>query len=149
MNRHGVTLIELMMTMVIGAIAFFALSVPFTAERTFWGAGNRQTEAQRDAQMVLRTIARTGRQSTGYNAALARFNVACGTESYAATNGQLTLTKCAGGTVTLIDGVKSRVAAFSITPVGTKLVDVRIQITRQGGVENEDLRSQIFMRNAP
>ena len=148
MNRRGVTLVELIMTVVIGAIAFFALSVPFVAERTFWSSGTRQTEAQRDAQLVLRAIARTARQSSGYNAALGQFTTVCGTESFTAASGQLTLTDCAGNTLTLIDGFRSQVAAFSITAVGTKLVDVHVQIIRQGGVENEDLRTRIFMRNA-
>lgn len=148
MNQRGVTLVELVITVVIGAIAFSALSVPFMSERSFWGSGTRQTEAQRDAQVVLRAVARTARESTGYDSALGQFTVACGTESFAATGGQLTLTDCAGTALTLIDGASSQAAIFSITPVGNRLVDVHIKITRQGGAENADMQSRIFMRNA-
>ena len=62
MNRRGVTLIELLITVMIGAIAMFALVPPFIAEGNFFRKGKRQTEAQRDAQMVLRAMARAVRE---------------------------------------------------------------------------------------
>lgn len=148
MNRRGVTLIELLMTMIIGGIAFFALSVPFMAERNFWNSGKRQTLTQDDAHMAMRTIARTARQSAGYNAALGSFAVACGNESFTASNGQLTLTDCDGNAHMLIDGSQSRVGVFSITAVSTNIIDVHIQVIHQGGAENENLQSRILMRNA-
>ena len=66
MNRRGVTLIELLITIIIGAIAMLALAVPFSAERIFWLRGDTQAEAQRDAQLALRAMARVGRQSSCY-----------------------------------------------------------------------------------
>lgn len=63
MNRRGVTLIELLMTIIIGSIAVLAMWPPFVAERLLWNKGKRQTEAQRDAQMALRSMARFGRES--------------------------------------------------------------------------------------
>ena len=147
MNRRGVTLIELLITVVIGAIAFFALAMPFIAERASWGAGNRQTEAQRDAQMGMRAIARTARASSSYNA-VTGFTVACGTTTFTKVGSQLLMNNC-GTPLTLINGVKSQVASFSITPVGTKLVSVVLRVTRVGGQEDEQLQSQLFLRNAP
>ena len=146
MTRRGVTLVELIVTVVIGAIAFFALAMPFIAERSFWGSGNRQTEAQRDAQVVMRAIARTARSSSGYNA-VTGFTVNCGTTSFTKSGSQLLMDSC-GDALTLIDGAKSQVASFSITPVSTKLVTVQLRITRVGGQEDESLQSQLFLRNA-
>ena len=60
-SRKGVTLIELLVTIVIGSIAMMALSVPFMSERIFWLSGDAQAESQRDAQMALRAMARVAR----------------------------------------------------------------------------------------
>ena len=165
MIRRGVTLIELIMTMVIGAIAFFALSVPFVAERSLWGSGTRQTEAQRDAQVILRAIARTARQSgyyqitgaagsntiTFYDKPPAQGGVIRGCFRGGVAFGnqfQMDSTACSAASPALVDGVQSRVATFSITPIGTKLVNVQLRVTRLGGQENEQIRSQLFLRNA-
>ena len=40
MNRCGVTLIELLITTIIGSIAMLALAVPFSSERIFWLSGH-------------------------------------------------------------------------------------------------------------
>ena len=64
--HRGVTLVEVLITVVIASIAMMALAVPFVAERSFWGVGKRQTEAQRDAQLAMRTIARMGREGATY-----------------------------------------------------------------------------------
>ena len=63
-SQRGVTLIEVLMVVVISAIAMFALVPPFIAEGSLFRKGKRQTEAQRDAQMALRAMARVGREST-------------------------------------------------------------------------------------
>ena len=66
MNRRGVTLIEMLIALVISAIAMMALAVPLIAERAMVGSGKAQTEAQRDAEMVLRAIARAALGSDQY-----------------------------------------------------------------------------------
>ncbi len=63
-NQKGVTLIEILIVAIIGAIALIALAVPFMAERRFSGLGKSQIEAQRDAQLVTRAIARIARESS-------------------------------------------------------------------------------------
>jgi prepilin-type N-terminal cleavage/methylation domain-containing protein len=146
MNRRGVTLIELLMAVIIGGIAFFALAMPFIAERVFWGSGNRQTEAQRDAHMVMRAIGRVARESSAYGA-VTGFTVTCGTATFAANAGQLQMNRC-GELLTLVDGVQSQVAAFSITPAGTNMVTVQLRVTRFGGQEDEQLQTQLYLRNA-
>ena len=57
-TRSGVTLIELLVAVMIGAIACLGLSAPMMAERRFWIAGIAQAESQRDAQLAMRAIAR-------------------------------------------------------------------------------------------
>src|SRR3989338_6543618 len=62
-SRRGVTLIEVLMVVVISAIAMFALVPPFLAEGSLFRKGKRQTEAQRDAQMALRAMGFAARES--------------------------------------------------------------------------------------
>jgi type II secretory pathway pseudopilin PulG len=59
-----VTLIEVLVTVVISAIAMMALAMPVVAERRFWTIGIQQTQVQRDAQVALRAIAKVARQSS-------------------------------------------------------------------------------------
>ena len=63
MSRRCVTLLELLIATVISTIAMFALVPPFLAEGNLFRKGQRQTEAQRDAQMAMRAIARVARES--------------------------------------------------------------------------------------
>ena len=161
MNRRGVTLIELLMAIVIGTIAFFALAMPFIAERSFWNSGRRQAEAQRDAQMGLRAMARVARQSTSYAVSQGGAQVAFTPPSGGspscfrggpAFGNQLLLfanTTCTGSPLVLIDGNRSRVTSLimtSITP--NRLVQVQLQVTHQNQ-RTELLATNLFLRNAP
>ena len=158
MNRRGFTIIELLMAVVIGAIAMMALAIPFIAERSFFGTGKRQTEAQRDAQMALRALARTARMSTTYDASVPgqlSFTVpSCGTSIFERhAGGEFHLHGCSGDLV-LIDGVRSRVASFTVTPIiANKLVRVQLQMTNRLSATDPRQRSELlvtelFLRNA-
>lgn len=160
--RNGVTLIELLLAVVIGAIAFFPLTVPFVSERSFTGAGRRQAEAQRDAQMALRAIARAARQGTnpspapGNTSDTFTFQLplpSCpGAEvrfdGGPSLNGTLQMTDgCSNRTALLIDGVRSRVTNLVFTGVTNRLVRVGIDVTYEGQ-QTERLETELFLRNA-
>ena len=158
----GVTLIELLVTLIIAGIAFFGLAVPFFSERSFWRQGERQTEAQRDAQVGLRALARSAHGSSSHNlvvgttASSITFNVLCpgggaGTRQFIGTPGagnqfQL-IDSCSGQTTTFIDGNRSQVIAWQATAVTPRLVRVRMQVT-QGNQSNELLETEVYLRNA-
>jgi len=164
-RRQAFTLIELVITMVISTLALLALSVPFMAERTFWGAGNRQTEAQRDAQVALRALGRAAREASSYavmnpGPTLGQLTVTgpggvtCVTGGPAA-GGQLLLGNgCADpAPLVLIDGVRSRVASLQVTPAGTRLVRVRLLLQHRlrvtdVTVEDELVETELYLRNA-
>lgn len=164
----GVTLVELLITIVIGSIAFMALAVPFVAERAMNLSGQAQAEAQRDGQMVMRAIARAARESTQYNSGV--FSVICagpdgifgtgddvtGTRQFIQTGTQLTLQDtCTGQTITLIDGVRSRVTTFTMTePVNDRLVRVQLVIQHEprvggGRIQLETMETEVHLRNGP
>ena len=153
----GVTLLELLIAMIIGSIAFFALAVPFVAERSFWNTGARQAEAQRDAQFVLRAIARIARQSSGYaiseGGAKITFTTPGGPASCvrggATYSGQMHLYEDCGVSpqLMLIDGVRSRVTTLAITAVTSSLVHIQLRVTHQNQ-QDEQLDTDLFLRNA-
>ncbi len=164
MNRRGVTLIELLMAVVIGAIAMFALVPPFLAEGNLFRKGKRQTEAQRDAQMGMRAIARVGRQSLSYSpnspGSILVFTEPVGGQAcFQRLGNQLIVTRpnCVGGalgvnTTVLIDGVRSQVANFTMTPVTNKLVRVHLEVTHRLRTtdplsEKETLETELLLRN--
>ncbi len=167
MNRRGVTIIELLMALVVGAIAFFALAVPLVAERSFWGSGKRQAEAQRDAQIALRALARVARQSLSYavtgggNQITFTFKNSSGVTTTSCFQGgqafgnqlQRYTTACGAGSATvLIDGAKSRVTSLVITPIAPNLVRVQLQVTQQLSAQNQRnalMVTDLFLRNAP
>ena len=168
-SRKGVTLIELLITIIIGAIAMMALSVPFMTERIFWLGGTAQAESQRDAQMGARAIARAARQSTQYNPfsgsagwfASPAAGVTCFQGGPTFNNGSLYMYTssgilgCAGAPTILIDGNapitrRSQVQVFSMTEiVDNKLVRVHLDVlhTRGSRQENEVVDTDIFLRN--
>lgn len=159
----GVTLVELLVAFLICGIAFFGLAVPFFSDRLFWMQGERQVEAQRDAQVVLRAMARSARTSSRHNLTVGAsansitFNLLCsdgvtsGTRQFTGTpgsGGQLQMTdSCSGQTVTLIDGNRSQVTDWQVTAVTSQLVLVRLQVT-QKGERSELLETEIYLRNA-
>ena len=159
MTRRGVTLIELLIAIVIGSIAFFALTVPFVAERSFWASGRRQAEAQRDGQIALRAIARIVRQSTsctvpggsgpqftctapGGSASCFRGGPSFGNQLQRYSGA------CGSGTATiLVDGNRSRVTSLTATTIATNIVRVRLQITYQNQ-RTALFLTDLFLRNA-
>ena len=154
-NERGFSLIELLITMIISSIAMMALAVPFMAERSMWATGRQQAAAQRDAQMALRTMARVAREGNNYviNANSITFTTPCGTKVFQTAGNSSQqfemVDNCAAPsqTVTLIDGTRSRVTQFNPTAVTTRLVQIQFQITNEGQ-ENEQLQTQLFLRNA-
>ena len=169
MNRRGVTIIELLMTIIIGSIAVLAMWPPFVAERLLWNKGKRQTEAQRDAQMGLRAIARSGRESRSYEVTnpapdeiqvrFFKFIDECfiGTPTSQGGIGRLVFNPgCEFGAagIVLIDGVRSRVEEFIPSPVpgNPKLAQIHLVVshrlrTTDNRSENEVLDTTLFLRN--
>ena len=169
-SRRGVTLIEVLIAVVISAIAMFALVPPFLAEGNLFRKGKRQTEAQRDAQMALRAMARVGRSGleapvigsnrVGFTVPCTLFGVGAPLTArvvFLSSNGQLQMTNfCLGSgvTSTLIDGTRSRVTSFTSTAIiPNKLVHVQLQVTHSLTAtdpqsELETLDTELFLRNA-
>ena len=159
-SQRGASLIELLITIIIGVIALMALAVPFVAERSFESSGKRQTEAQRDAQMALRSMTKAARDSSSYfvtaGASSTRIDFArpCGTMSFEGgpnfSGGQIWwVNGCVApvDTTVLIDGIRSRVTNFTVTPVTTRLVKLRLDVIHEN-LRSEFLETEIFLRNA-
>ena len=167
MNQRGVTLIELLMVIVISAIAMMALAVPLVAERAFLGSGKAQTESQRDAEMGIRAMAHIARQCQAYqfpSGGVVKF-VSSPAGPGACFKGGPLFNKqllmfdesCVGAggiaTLVLIDGNRSKVEEFTATQVvPNKLVQIHIVVSHQpvvGGPRQEDevLDTEIFLRN--
>ena len=177
MKQRGVTLIELLLTIIIGSIAMLALAVPFSAERLFWNQGKRETESQRDAQLAMQAIARVARDSNQYlipNSSTLVLTTSC--QKYLGSNpnpvfARIVIPKvgtqlefenfCTApiGSVTgvkdlLIDGNRSQVEGFTATQITNKSVHVALSIShllRPGDPRkgNEFLDTELFLRNGP
>ena len=160
-NQRGVTLLELLIVIIISVILVLTAMVPFVAERLFWGRGRRRVESQQDAQIVMRAIERVARESSLYavNANQITFTSPCGTRQFqlaGASNNQLQLVNnCVSPaqTLTFIDGNRSRVTNWVITPVNTKLVTIQLRVAHRllatdPREENETLVTEFFLRNA-
>ncbi len=162
-RRCGFTLVELLVVIVIVSIALASLMIPFVAERAFWRTGDRQAEAQRDAQVVLEGMARAAREASAYTI----INDGAGGNGYIqfTINGQQV--EFQGGpafspsgtfemrnlatavTSQWIDGVRSRVTSFTLArPIASsdKLVRARLVVAQQG-TEDEVLETEIFLHN--
>ena len=171
-TQKGVTLIELLMVIVISAIAMMALAVPLVAERAFLGSGQAQAESQRDGEMALRAMARGARQSSACNITPGPGNkvqvqfvggLRCfkgGPDYPAAGRGELHLfdESCAGAggiaTAILIDGNRSKVEEMTVSaPVNNKLVRVHLRVSHHpiaadpSRIEDEVLDTELFLRN--
>lgn len=151
-NERGFSLIELLVTMIIASIALFATAVPFMAERSFWQRGKRQVEAQRDAHLMMRSIARAARQSnhSSVTGNILTLTAACGTHIFQTSGSEFQITNnCVSPaqTTTLIDGADSAVTQFVPTIISSKIVKIELQITRESKAA-EQLETQIFLRNA-
>ena len=159
MSRRGVTLIELLIAVVIGSIAMFALAAPLIAEGQFFRKGKRQTEAQRDGQLVLRAMAFVAHESSGYTPTADGVDFlntsVCGVNPVSFHRHTDVLEMHCGGAppTILIDGGRSRVAGFTVTPViANKLVRIRLDITHRlrttdPFTENELVETELFLRN--
>jgi prepilin-type N-terminal cleavage/methylation domain-containing protein len=148
--KRGVTLIELLITVVIGSITLCALAMPFIADRSFWASGRGQSEAQRDAQMVMRAIARVARESTGYTAATGFQPPVGPSRQFCLQAGQLFLADtCTNPTtsVLLIDGNRSLVTNLVIAPITNKLVRIQLEVTHLNR-GTEQLETELLLRNA-
>ena len=160
-NQRGFSLLELLIAMIISSIALLGAAAPFIAERSFWASGKRQVEAQRDAQMALRSMARFARQGNGYVIGGSSGNVTivftrpsgnvCFEGGPTFNNGQLRRFDGTCGSpapTILIDGVRSKVTQLVFTSVTTnKLVNIQLQVTRENQ-QNETLQTDLFLRNA-
>ena len=155
----GFTLVEMLVTILMSALVFFSLAMLLSTAQSFRGSGENQTEAQRDASLVLKTMARIARQSTSYTISLNGAKVtftsgACspsfqGGPTIGPGGGQVQMSDgCSTlATTLLIDGAWSRATQFQMTVVSSKVVHARVQITYQGR-QNELLETDLFLRNA-
>ena len=175
-SRSGFSLIELLMVVVISAVAMFGLAVPLVADRSFANRGKRKTEAQRDAQMAMRAIARHAHQSRAYGVVSAgpadgriSFSEASGTGVCfvgGPANGSRLLMlvsviptyNCSDAPLTrveLIDGKRSKVISFAVTQVvPNKIVRIQLHVTHKLRLnlsdtltEDELLETELFLRN--
>ena len=168
-SDHGASLIEILVALVIGAIALLALAMPYATEKSFWNIGNRQAEAQRDTDMVLRSISRIARQGQSYTVTPVASGDkkitfvmppgVCSSTVYfeggsaypsSLNGGQFVWQDgCASPptTVTLIDGVASKVTNFDVTTiVANKLVKIKLSVINKNQ-QTETMEKQIFLRN--
>jgi type II secretory pathway pseudopilin PulG len=151
-SRAGITFIEVLITIIISAIAVLAAGTPLVAERTFWSAGKRQTDAQRDAQLVLRAIARAARESASFqivgNAVTFHSGIPPAAPNCTAAftwspgTGQLiTQRPCSAGPITL----STDVASFLPQQIQSNLVQISVQVVK--GQQSELLVTDLFLRN--
>ncbi len=141
--------------MVIGVIAFMPLAMPFVAERSFWRSGSAKAESQRDAQLVLRAMARAARESTSYTLTPDGGRVQFATPDCPAGSvafevhdtAELHWHTCDGDEVALVDGARSQVVEFTVTRVTTRLLHVRLHVIYDGR-DDEILETQLHLRNA-
>lgn len=165
-SDQGATLVEVLVALVIGVIVLLALAVPYASESSFWNVGNRQAEAQRDADVVLRSISKIARQCNSFTPGGSAGDVTItfvpptgpsvcfeGGASYPTVlnGGQFhwKTGSCTSptSTVTLIDGVASKVTNFSATTiVSNKLVKINLTILNKNQ-QTEIMEKQIFLRN--
>lgn len=173
-DSRGFTLTELLVVIVIASVMIFAFAMPFVAERIFWRHGNQQTEAQRDAQMVMHAIAYTARgcQSTSPSVLTGQPQVTLTNCACRDTNGILTgnlgditfqggptyngqfqkVDRCTNITSTLVDGVRSKVIQFAAdefraTAPKNPLLHLTLQVDHKDS-GTELLETRILLRNA-
>jgi type II secretory pathway pseudopilin PulG len=163
----GFTLTELLVTFVITAVMMTAFTAPFMAERIFWREGNQQMEAQRDAQLVLRAVARFAREANAATVTTpasgqTQITLTCPLDTTPVTwapvvflggpglnGGQMQMTDqrvSPARTIPLINGIKSKVQVFTASFVN-KILFVQVQVQNQD-FGSETLETRIFLRNA-
>lgn len=164
-NQRGVTLLELLIVMIIGVIVLLALAIPLVSSYSLLSAGKRQTESQRDAQLVTRAIAFAAREAKSYlitgDSTNRTITFTVPTVSGTCTvafqggpafnGGQLSVNNQCLVTpwnATLINGSKSKVIDPDIfTVVSSDLVKIRLNVEYENQ-RNELLETEIFLRNA-
>jgi hypothetical protein len=153
-------LIELLIALVMGALVLMGLTMGFVSDRALWSAGIAQSESQRDAQVALRAIARAARESNGYTITATPdstqlnfagpFGGLCVEGGAAFEGGRLALhDDCAApvSTTYVIDGLRSRVTTFFVTPISTRLIRIQLEVAyRDRGTEL--LETEVLLRNA-
>ena len=172
MNSRGISLVELLMVIIISSIAFIAISIPFISERSLTAIAQRQTEAQRDAQMITRSIARVAHDSSNYVAAPGVVGLTQNSQITFTTSGvggcQITfqggpgfnagqlqrVDQCTASTALLIDAIRSRVLEFTPTQINSKLFKIKLNVAHRNTAtwaneptRNEIVETQIFLRN--
>ena len=164
-RAYGVTLVELLITTVIASIAMMALAIPLIAERSFWGTGKRQTEAQRDAQLAMRAIARVGREawefdvvSVNPNQSVLKFKNSGASCEKTFIGDRINwklyfLDACAGTSTELINGERSRLKEMFVEGIGARQVRIRLRVAHSLRAndpreEDEVLETQLYLRNA-
>ncbi len=165
--RRGVTLIELLIALVISGIAMMAIAMPFVAERAFWRHGMQQTQAQRDAQLAMRAIARAARGSTGYtisSSGPSKAKITFATSQVCAGNNQIFDGGPNVGSGALTSQCGSNAAQYLINrpgdQTGSKVTELRFQsastsnrvhiiitVTTKNN-ESERLETDVYLRNA-
>jgi prepilin-type N-terminal cleavage/methylation domain-containing protein len=149
--RSGVTLIEVLVTIIIGSIAMLAMAGPFVIERSMWSSGRDKTTAQREAQLALRAIGSLARESGRYEVAVKelklyspdKLNCQAAFAWDSVQQSMLWKRPCGAAGNALI---KSGVTGFSVQAINNQLFGVQIQV--QSGNEQETLVTEFFLRNA-
>ena len=159
-GQWGVTLVEMLLTILMSTMVFLSLTMLLSTAQAVRGSGENQSEAQRDASLVLGTMARIARQSRGYTISLSGSKItftssgACspsfqGGPAFGVGGGQVQMSDgCSTPTTTLlIDGAWSRATQFQLTFVSASVVHAKVQVTYRGR-QNELLETDLFLRNA-
>lgn len=163
LDQSGMTVIEMMIAIAVALIMMFAMAMPYSAEKLFWRQGEKQTAAQRDAQLIMRTIALAARESRGVTVTQPAgghtqviFDKPCGASGFANVifdggpnfnGGAFQETNhCSGATATMIDGVRSEVLAFDANVIGTNLVKISVDVLNEN-LKQEQLTTQLYLRN--
>ena len=161
----GLTLIELLIAVMISAIAMFGLALPLISGKLSTRIGFRQTEAQRDAQLIMQAIARRAHERSSYiinGPGNITFATPCGTWQFqkgGVGGSQFLMTDCSGSPLPpLIDGKRSQLTNFTVANVGpvgkTRLVRVNLTLVHQLGTltdnrqETETLLTDLYLHNA-
>jgi prepilin-type N-terminal cleavage/methylation domain-containing protein len=159
MNRRGMTLVELLVTLVIAGIAFSTIVIPFATERAFWKVGERKAEAQQSAEVVLRAMGRHGRHASQFAITtigpqtILTFTPISGSAMIfrggpAFNGGQLIMQDISNSGV-LIDGVRTKVTNYTVTTlIPNRLVRVRLEVQHVADANRKEvMETEIHLRN--
>ena len=144
MNQRGFTLVELLVSVLIGSVILLALGSFYAATARFVNQSNAQTALQRHAQVVMTEMARQIQPAT----AITRGNCAADPHSIGVTNSSGTYCfyksgsalyeeRPGGGTVDLLAQADVRLVAPSFSSsLGPQQTSVTIQFQLRDNVSN-------------